>query len=101
LELVDTDKARIALPLMDFFTQFLKSSHLKKGLDPNSESFKQIGQLSLIIVKWFHYPQWFIEMAGHTENSDDWSDGRLNEHKALREAQILIFARLCNISCIN
>lgn len=101
LELVDTDKARIALPLMDFFTQFLKSSHLKKGLDPNSESFKQIGQLSLTIVKWFHYPQWFIEMAGHTENSDDWSDGRLNEHKALREAQILIFARLCNITCIN
>ena len=40
-------------------------------------------------------------MAGHTENSDDWSDGRLNEHKSLREAQILIFARLCNITCIN
>ena len=40
-------------------------------------------------------------MAGHTDNSDDWSDGRLNEHKALREAQILIFARLCNINCIK
>lgn len=34
-------------------------------------------------------------MAGHTSDPDDWSDGRLDEHKALRESQIALFARIC------
>ena len=41
------------------------------------------------------YPDWFMEMEGHTENPDDWSDGRLDEHKNLREIQLSIFGRLC------
>ena len=35
-------------------------------------------------------------MAGHTADPDDWSDGRLDEHKTLRENQVTLFARICN-----
>lgn len=87
LALVDTDKARIALPLLDFFSKFLQANNSKtKELDPSSELFQLLGQLALVVVKRLQYPDWFMEMGGHTEDPDDRSDGRLDEHRALREA---------------
>ena len=49
----------------------------------------------MVIVKRLQYPDWFMDMDGHTESPDDWSDGRLDEHKVLRENQVAIFSRLC------
>jgi hypothetical protein len=40
LTLVDTNKARIAIPLLDFFSQFLQANNKKgKEIDPNSEIY--------------------------------------------------------------
>ena len=36
-----------------------------------------------------------MEMDGHTSDPDDWSGGRLDEHKSMRDAQISVFGRLC------
>ena len=36
-----------------------------------------------------------MEMGGHTEDPDDWSGGRLDEHKKMREDQVQLFGRLC------
>ena len=39
-------------------------------------------------MKRFAYPQWFMDMGGHTADPDDYSDGRLDEQKTMREYQI-------------
>ena len=34
-------------------------------------------------------------MKGHTADPDDWSDGRLDEQKHMRENQLILFQRIC------
>ena len=34
-------------------------------------------------------------MGGHTADVEDYTDGRLEEQRAMREAQINLFGRLC------
>ena len=36
-----------------------------------------------------------MEMGGHTADADDWSGGRLDEHKKMREDQVQLFGKLC------
>lgn len=36
-----------------------------------------------------------MEMGGHTEQCDDWSGGRLDEHKRMRDSQVQVFGRIC------
>jgi hypothetical protein len=38
-----------------------------------------VNMLAQVLIKRFSYPDWFIEMQGHTQDPDDWSDGRLDE----------------------
>lgn len=47
------------------------------------------------------YPSWFLDMGGHTPNPDDWSDGRLDEQKNMRENQLAYITRLTNIKPMN
>ena len=49
------------------------------------------------IITHFAYPDWFIEMGGHTADPDDYSEGRLDEQKEMRERQIVLVARLCSV----
>ena len=43
----------------------------------------------------FPLPDWYLEMGGHTSNVEDWTDGRCSEQEALRDAQIVMFGRIC------
>ena len=36
-----------------------------------------------------------MDMGGYTQDADDWSGGRLDEHRRLREAQMQVFGRIC------
>jgi hypothetical protein len=36
-----------------------------------------------------------MEMGGHTADPDDYSDGRLDEQKVLRESHYNVFGRIC------
>lgn len=47
------------------------------------------------------YPSWFIEMGGHTPHPDDWSDGRLDEQKNMRDNQLSFIARIFNVKPLN
>ena len=49
-----------------------------------------------IFIKRVPLPPWYLEMDGHTEKSNDWTDGRLDEIKTIRESQMNLFGRLCN-----
>lgn len=40
------------------------------------------------------YPNWFMEMGGHTQDTDDWSNGRLDEHRRMRDAQMQVLGRV-------
>lgn len=86
---------RVAIPLMQFFVEFLKANQKVTELDEQSALYQQIGQLTQLVISHFKYPNWFIEMGGHTPDPDDFSDGRIDEQKTLRELHILAFGRLC------
>mmetsp|Transcript_18617 Transcript_18617/g.31842 ORF Transcript_18617/g.31842 Transcript_18617/m.31842 type:complete len:90 (-) Transcript_18617:4-273(-) len=53
------------------------------------------------MIKRLRYPKWFIEMAGHTPDPDDYSDGRLDEQRTLRENQLNLLGRLCSFKPIQ
>jgi hypothetical protein len=53
--------------------------------------------IAQITIGRFSYPQWFLEMGGHTSNPDDWSDGRLDEQKLFRESQVSLIGRIFQI----
>jgi hypothetical protein len=42
--------------------------------------------LLTILLNNYNYPSWFIEMEGYMPEPNDYSEGRLDEQKALREA---------------
>ena len=48
-----------------------------------------------MVIKRYPYPAWFMEMGGHTSDPDDYSSGRLDEHRAMRDLQDQVFGRIC------
>ena len=93
--MLDTDKPKIALPLLEFFTLFVRTHQKAVEVDASSTLFQQMGYLTQVLMKRFAYPAWFMEMGGHTADPDDYSEGRLDEHKTMREYQIALFSRIC------
>ena len=57
--------------------------------------------MTQVVIRRLQYPHWFISMGGHTTDPNDWSDGRLDEHKVLRENQNTLLARICNFQPLN
>lgn len=83
LRLMDTDNPRISQPLIEFFTIYMKNKNkIQFGQD---EVLSNVSRLLSVLVKRIPYPNWFIEMGGHTPDPDDWSNGRLDEQRFLRE----------------
>lgn len=95
LQLLDTDRARVATPLLEFFCNFVNQARSKQQMDESSVQFQQIGYLMQTLVKRYRFPNWFMEMKGYSENPDDWSDGRLDEQVNMRAVQTQVFGRIC------
>jgi len=71
--------------LLDFFGQFVRANLKVDQLNQSDLLFQQMGMLFQTLVKRFRYPEWFMEMKGYSKDPDDWSSGRLDEHKNFRD----------------
>ena len=77
--MLNSNNPRIVNPIIDFFKEYLTANKNVKELDQSNPLFNQIGMIAQNTFKNMSYPEWFLEMGGHTPDPDDWSDGRLDE----------------------
>jgi hypothetical protein len=54
-------------------------------MDEFSVVYQQIAMLAQVVIKRLKFPNWFIDMDGHTPDPEDYSDGRMDEQKTLRD----------------
>lgn len=84
IQLLDTNRPRIANPLLEFFHHYMtahaKITEIQQG-DPLQD---KVQNLTLVLFQRLKYPDWFLEMEGHMPEPNDYSDGRLDEQKLFR-----------------
>lgn len=73
------------MPVIEFFSAYMKHHSKIKDLVGDEKLLNNVSLLTQALIRRFALPDWFIEMKGHTAEPDDWSDGRLDEQKFLRE----------------
>ena len=79
LDLLNTNRPRIANPLLDFFNKYMTSIRKINQLEETDPLFVKILSLIEITISKYPYPEWFIELEGHMPNPSDWSDGRIDD----------------------
>lgn len=97
IAMIDCDRPRVVLPLCEFLSAYVRNnSKIKTVNDPREQvAYGHICNIAGVLIKRFTLPKWYLDMGGHTAEVEDFTDGRLEEQRAMREAQINLFGRLC------